>query len=114
MGVLHFPMEKYFFNIRKVCFSGRFVLHLQHEPLKITNMENMKLYSVRLDPRDVKTLEEAAKSESFYGRSDFLRAAVSLMAILCKEGRYGKVLAFRPRYGDVLDTFELTYHREHK
>lgn len=76
-------------------------------------MENMKLISVRLDPRDVEALEDAVQTESYYDRSDFIRAAVSLMAVLCKEGKYGKVLSFRPRRGDVLDTFDITYHRSH-
>lgn len=77
-------------------------------------MENKKLVSVRLDPQDLATLEEAANSEPYCDRSDFIRAAVSLMAVLCKEGKHGKVLAFRPRYGDVIDTFDLTFHREHR
>lgn len=76
-------------------------------------MDNLKLVSVRLDPRDVKTLEEAAKTDGYRDRSDFIRAAVSFMAVLCKEGKYGKLLAFHPRFGDVLDTFEINYHRSH-
>jgi hypothetical protein len=76
-------------------------------------MENMKLVSVRLDPRDVKTLEEAARADGYHSLSDFIRAAVSLMAVLCEEGKYGKVLSFSPRWGDRIDTFEITYHRSH-
>ncbi|MBQ3285689.1 MAG: ribbon-helix-helix protein, CopG family [Ruminococcus sp.] len=77
-------------------------------------MANKKLVSVRLDPRDVATLEEVARTDGYRDRSEFIRAAVTLMAVLCKEGKYGKVLSFRPRWGDVLDTFDLTYHLEHK
>lgn len=107
-------MEKIFFDIPKSCFSRVFVLHLWPQPLKITIMKKLKLVSVRLDPRDVEALEEAAKSDPLNDRSDYFRAAVSLMAVLCKEGKYGKVLSFRPRWGDIIDTFELTYHRGHE
>lgn len=107
-------MEKFFSDIRRICLSKVFVLHLQRKPLKVTIMEKMKLISVRLDPRDVATLEEAAKSDGYLDRSEYIRAAVSLMAVLCKEGRHRKVLTFYPRRGDVIDTFDLTYHRAHR
>lgn len=77
-------------------------------------MENLKLVSVRLDPRDVAALEEAASIERYYDRSDFIRAAVALMAKLCEERKHGKVLAFRPRWGDILDSFDISYHRGHE
>lgn len=77
-------------------------------------MANLKLVSVRLQASDIEALEEAASHKEYYDRSDFIRAAVSLMAALCKDGRYDKVLSFRPRSGDVIDSFDLTYHREHR
>lgn len=107
-------MEKFFFDIRRICFSKVFVLHLQRKSLNITNMTNKKLVSVRLDSRDVETLEEVARGDSYLDRSDYIRAAVSLMAVLCKEGKHGKVMAFKPRWGDVIDSFDLTFHRERK
>lgn len=76
-------------------------------------MANLKLVSVRLQASDIEALEEAASREKYYERSDFIRAAVALMAALCKEGRHDKVLSFRPRWGDVIDSFDLTYHRKH-
>lgn len=81
--------------------------------LKVTCMENLKSVSVRLDARDIAALDEVSKLVSFYDRSDLIRAAVALMAVLCKDGRQRELLNFRPGMGDVLDHFEISYHREH-
>lgn len=75
-------------------------------------MEQMKVVSVRL-PQSV--IDEFSKDHfEYYGQSDFIRAGAILMAELLKIGKARKVIRFLPEYGDVLDKFELEYHREHK
>lgn len=75
-------------------------------------MEKMKVVSIRL-PQSV--VDELSKGYSYYrSQSDYIRAGAVLMAELIKFHKAEKVLKFSPEYGDVLDKFELEYHREHR
>lgn len=75
-------------------------------------MEKMKVVSVRL-PQSV--VDEFSNGHSYYrSQSDYIRAGAVLIAELLKSYKAEKVLKFSPEYGDVLDEFEIKYHREHK
>lgn len=76
-------------------------------------MDNLKLVSVRIDPRDVETLDEYANYTPYRSRCGYIRAAVSLMAALCRMGRHEEVMSFYHEHGAEIDTFELSYHRAH-
>ena len=56
-------------------------------------MKAAKLVSVRLDEDDL---------------------AVRLMAWAIKNGQQLKILRFYPCFGDVVDQFDLNYHRGHR
>lgn len=75
-------------------------------------MENLKLVSVRLDPRDLEIIDKECRRSMWRKRSSYISQAVALMAALIKDGRAKKVLSFYPQYGDVIDEFVLKYHRE--
>lgn len=74
-------------------------------------MDNLKLVSVRLDPQDIAVLDKTAEENGYRVRGEYIRAGVRLMAALCEKGLQEQVFRFRPRLGDVLDEFELHYHR---
>lgn len=76
-------------------------------------MENLKLISVRVDPRDLNDLDEIAKNVSYRKRSDLIQAGIRLIIAAHKQGRSRDILRFYPRYGDVVDKFEFKFHREH-
>lgn len=77
-------------------------------------MISTKLVSVRLDEDDLKIIDEAAKNGVNRKRSDYIHAAVRLMAWAIKEGQHLKICRFYPCNGDVVDHFELNYHRGHR
>ena len=77
-------------------------------------MKAAKLVSVRLDEDDLKVIDEAAMSGVYRKRSDYIHAAVRLMAWAIKNGQQLKICRFYPNYGDVVDQFELNYHRGHR
>lgn len=77
-------------------------------------MENLKLISVRVDPRDLNDLDEIAKNLSYRKRSDLIQAGIRLIIAAHKQGKSGDALRFYPRYGDVVDKFEFGFHREHR
>lgn len=74
-------------------------------------MENKKLISMRVEADVLKTIDDAAASISWRKRSDYVDAALGLMAALIKRGAADKILKFRGRY-DTIDKFEFLYHRE--
>lgn len=77
-------------------------------------MKTSKLVSVRLDEDDLKVIDEAASVIDYRKRSDYINAAVRLMAWAIKNGQQLKILRFYPSFGDVVDQFELNYHRGHR
>lgn len=77
-------------------------------------MENLKLVSVRIDPRDLSALDEIVKSERYVKRSDLIQASIKLYLAAHKEGLGRDVRRFSPRWGDVVDKFIFEYHREHR
>ena len=76
-------------------------------------MENMKLISVRVDPKDLEKLDELTKYLWGRKRSDLIQTAIRLMIVACEKGQAEKVCRFTPRWGDVVDEFKFEYHREH-
>ncbi len=77
-------------------------------------MKAAKLVSVRLDEDDLNIIDEAASVLDYRKRSDYIHAAVRLMAWAIKNGQQLKILRFHPCFGDVVDQFELNYHRGHR
>ena len=77
-------------------------------------MAATKLISVRIDENDLQIIDEKVKNDQFGKRSDFITAAVRLMAWAIQNGQAFKIQKFWPQYGDKVDSFELTYHREHR
>ena len=75
-------------------------------------MENLKLVSVRLDPKDLEIIDKECKVSGYRKRYTYICQAVSLMAALIKANQEQKVMSFFPQYGDVIDEFVLKYHRE--
>lgn len=76
-------------------------------------MENLKLISVRIDPRDVDALDEIVKRTSFVKRSDLIQAAIKFYLAADSKGKGREVRNYRPQYGDVVDELEFKYHRDH-
>lgn len=74
-------------------------------------MSRAQLVSVRLDPDDVKVIDDWAANGLYHKRSDAIAASVRLMAELIKRGQADKVIRFYPRW-DVIDEFTLKYHRQ--
>lgn len=77
-------------------------------------MTKTKLISVRINEDDLEIIDEKCKSDHYGKRSDFITAAVRLMAWAIQNGQAHKIQRFWPQFGDVVDSFDLTYHREHK
>lgn len=77
-------------------------------------MENLKLISVRVDPKQLNQLDDYAKKMCYRRRSDLIQAAIRLMLVACEKGQANKVCQFTPRWGDVVDDFKFEYHRAHK
>lgn len=77
-------------------------------------MENLKLISVRIDPRDLKALDEIVENTSYVKRSDLIQAGIKLYLAAHKIGKGTDVRHFSPQWGDVVDKFEFEYHREHR
>lgn len=74
-------------------------------------MKSTKLVSIRLDEDDLKIIDEAAKNNGYHKRSDYINAAVRLMAWAIKNGKADVISKFYPQFGDVVDQFKLRYHR---
>ena len=77
-------------------------------------MKAAKLVSVRLDEDDLKIIDDAALSSGYRKRSDYIHAAVRLIAWAIKNGKAYDICKFYPCYGDVVDQFELKFHRGHR
>lgn len=77
-------------------------------------MENLKLISVRIDPRDLKALDEIVENISYVKRSDLIQAGIKLFLAAHQNGKGMDARRFAPQWGDVVDKFEFEYHREHK
>lgn len=77
-------------------------------------MKAAKLVSVRLDEDDLNIIDAAAQSGGYRKRSDYINAAVRLMAWAIKERKDDVIWRFYPCFGDVVDQFELKYHRGHR
>lgn len=86
-----------------------------HRELKImVIMATTKLISVRIDEDDINIIDEKVKRERYGKRSNFITAAVRLMAWAIQNGQAHKIQRFWPQFGDKVDSFELTYHREYR
>ena len=77
-------------------------------------MRETKLISVRLDAEDIADIDKWCKENRYWKRSAIISQAVALARVLVQSGHAQKLLHFDPRYGDVMDEFKLTYHREHR
>lgn len=77
-------------------------------------MRATKLVSVRLDEENLKTIDRCASKHSWRNRSNYINAAISFMAWAIEHHQEEKLMKFTPEYGDVVEDFVLTYHREHK
>lgn len=77
-------------------------------------MENLKLVSVRIDPRDLKALDEIVSNDPYVKRSDLIQAGIKLYLAAHEKGLGRDARRFSPRWGDVVDKFEFEYHREHR
>lgn len=77
-------------------------------------MKATKLVTVRLDEDDLIIIDDAALSCGYRKRSDYINAAVRLIAWAIKNGESPKICNFHPKFGDVVDQFELKYHRGHR
>ena len=77
-------------------------------------MRETKLISVRLDAEDIADIDKWCKENRYWKRSAIISQAVALARVLVQTGHANELLHFSPRYGDVMDEFKLTYHREHR
>lgn len=77
-------------------------------------MENLKLVSVRIDPRDLKALDEIVENTSYVKRSDLIQAGIKLYLAAHQMEKGADARRFSPQWGDVVDKFEFEYHREHR
>ena len=77
-------------------------------------MENLKLVSLRLDPRTIEKVEKAAASLTYWKKTDVMRKGIELVAYLAEHHLLDKVMKFCPEFGDVVDKFEFQFHREFK
>ena len=77
-------------------------------------MRQTKLISVRLDAEDIADIDKWCKENRYWKRSAIISQAVALAQVLVQTGHANELLHFKPRYGDVMDEFKLTYHREHR
>lgn len=77
-------------------------------------MATTKLISIRVDENDLSVIDNAADSISYRKRSDYVNAAMRLMAWAIQNGKGDQILRFYPQFGDVMDSFDLKYHRQHR
>lgn len=77
-------------------------------------MATTKLISIRVDEDDLRIIDERVVKDRYGKRSDLINAALRFMAWAVQNGQTHKLERFWPKYGDKVDTFELTYHREHR
>lgn len=77
-------------------------------------MRETKLISVRLDAEDIADIDKWCKENQWWKRSAIISQAVALARVLVQTGHANELLHFNPRYGDVMNEFKLTYHRENR
>ena len=77
-------------------------------------MRNLQLISVRIDPEDVKALDEIVEKTSFVKRSDLIQAAIRFYLAAESKGLGREVRNYRPMFGDVVDELKFLYHRQHR
>lgn len=75
-------------------------------------MEKMKLVSIRIPEDELNELDRLAGHLSYYDRSELIRAAVRVLIGCHKFVGLRRFVGFFPRWGDKVDSFEFTYHRE--
>lgn len=75
-------------------------------------MRQTKLISVRLDAEDITDIDQWCSKDRIWKRSAVISQAVALARVLVQSGRAKDLMNFNPRYGDVMEEFKLTYHRE--
>lgn len=75
-------------------------------------MEKMKLVSIRIPEDELNELNRLAGQLSYYDRSDLIRAAIRVLIVCHQYVSLMRFLCFLPRWGDKVDSFEFTYHRE--
>lgn len=77
-------------------------------------MATTKLISIRVDEDDLSWIDNAVAKHGYPKRSDYVNAALRLMAWAIKNSKESKILRFHPQFGDVMDSFDLNYHRQHR
>ena len=77
-------------------------------------MSKTKLGSVRIDEELLAKIDVLAESVRWYSRSEYIAAGLKVMVELAKKGLDRKAIQYYPEYGDVLDSIDFKYHREHK
>ena len=77
-------------------------------------MKAAKLVSVRLDEDYLNIIDAAEKNNGYRKRSDYINAAVRLMAWAIKNGKADGICKFYPNFGDEVEHFELKYYRRHR
>lgn len=77
-------------------------------------MRGTKLVSVRLDEENLRTIDVEASKQTWRKRSEYINAAIRFMAWAIENRKQEKLMQFFPEYGDVMDEFTMSYHRQHK
>lgn len=77
-------------------------------------MRGTKLISVRVDEEVLAKIDKLANESSYRKRSDYINAALKMIAYADSSKIADKACKFWPEFGDVIDKFEFEYHREHK
>lgn len=75
-------------------------------------MEKLKLVSFRIPEDELNELDRLAGRLRYYDRSDLIRAAVRVLIWCHQYVSLMRFVGFLPRWGDKVDSFEFTYHRE--
>lgn len=77
-------------------------------------MSATRLISVRISEEVLAKIDQLAKNSTYRKRSDYINAALKMIAYANNSKIADKACQFWPEYGDVIDKFEFQYHREHK
>lgn len=91
-----------------------FCIFAPSNPFNVMSMENMKLISIRIPEDDYVQLMQLCREYRWRDRSSLIRAAIRVMLACSKIVSMNRFVNFWPQWGDVVDTFEFTYHREHR
>lgn len=75
-------------------------------------MQSKKIVSIRLLESEINALDEIGGQRDYrVSRTDLIEAAIRLLIVANKRGYLGRLLRFRPAFGDVVNRFEFDYHR---